>query len=411
MPRGTRKASNNGSSSRAAEAEFEQLICDGCTDTLTKEEALSCSISKVWLHCYCAGVPRSRFADISSMFVCIPCSLSFNNTVMMELRSEIAALKAEIVELKSALNSTVTDLCLCSVSSVKSSNAMCIMWLLTSLMRLTPFQTVSGGSELVDQQWVHFLQLPLTGSHFRKEICAVFYDYRKAFDSIPHRPLLSKLKSLDVNSYVLRWIADYLNSRTQCVIVEGDRYSTAKVLSGVPQGSILGPLLFLIYINEINLVSLSPESSRVVYADDVCIYRPISSCRDLRYVQDDLEAVEAWSIENFLNLNPLKCKYMLISRKRTPSIPDEPLILTDLPLQKVDAFKYLGVLLSQELSWSPHVQVICSKAKELLGLLYRKFYGCSNTDTLLQLYISLVHPHLEYACPVSLLGLFCLKMV
>ena len=175
-------------------------------------------------------------------------------------------------------------------------------------MRLTPFQTVSGGSELVDQQWVHFLQLPLTGSHFRKEICAVFYDYRKAFDSIPHRPLLSKLKSLDVNSYVLRWIADYLTSRTQCVIVEGDRYSTAKVLSGVPQGSILGPLLFLIYINEINLVSLSPESSRVVYADDVCIYRPISSCRDVRYVQDDIEAVEAWSIENFLNLNPLKCK-------------------------------------------------------------------------------------------------------
>ena len=233
-------------------------------------------------------------------------------------------------------------------------------------MRLTPFQTVSGGSELVDQQWVHFLQLPLTGSHswkLEKKICAVFYGYRKAFDSIPHRPLLGKLKSLDVNSHVLQWIADYLTSRTQCVVVKGDRSSTAKVLSGVPQGSILGPLLFLIYINEINSVSLSPESSRVVYADDVCIYRPISSCRDFIYVQDDIEAVEALSIENFLNLNPLKCKYMLISRKRTPSTPDEPLVLTDLPLQKVDAFKYLGVLLSQDLSWSPHVQAICSKAK------------------------------------------------
>ena len=74
-------------------------------DTITKEEALICSVCKVWLHCYCAGVPRSRFTDILSTFVCIPCSLSFNNTVVTELRSEIAALKAEIVELKTALDS------------------------------------------------------------------------------------------------------------------------------------------------------------------------------------------------------------------------------------------------------------------------------------------------------------------
>ena len=233
-----------------------------------------------------------------------------------------------------------------------------------------------------------------------KEICAVFYDYRKAFDSVPHRPLLNKLKILGVSGHVLRWVADYLTSRSQCVVVEGDQSGTAEVLSGVPQGSVLGPLLFLIYIDEISSVSLSPESSRVIFADDVCIYRPISSCGDFRYVQDDIEVIEEWSIENFRNLNPSKCKYMLISRKRTPSMPDEPLVLGDLPLQRVDAFKYLGVLLSQDMSWSSHVQATCSKAKKVLGLLYRKFYGCSNTNTLIQLYISLVHPHLEYACPV-----------
>ena len=190
------------------------------------------------------------------------------------------------------------------------------------------------------------------------------------------------------------------DSRSQCVVVEGDQSGTAEVLSGVPQGSVLGPLLFLIYIDEISSVSLSPESSRVIFADDVCIYRPISSCGDFRYVQDDIEVVKEWSIENFLNLNPSKCKYMLISRKRTPSMPDEPLVLGDLPLQRVDAFKYLGVLLSQDMSWSSHVQATCSKAKKVLGLLYWKFYGCSNTNTLIQLYISLVRPHLEYACPV-----------
>ena len=81
-------------------------------------------------------------------------------------------------------------------------------------------------------------------------------------------------------------------------------------------------------------------------------------------------------------------------------MPDDSLVLGDLPLQKVDAFDYLGVLLSQDMSWSSHVQATCSKAKKVLGLLYRKFYGCSNTNTLIQLYISLVRPHLEYDCPV-----------
>ena len=88
---------------------------------------------------------------------------------------------------------------------------------------------------------------------------------------------------------------------------------------------------------------------------------------------------------------------MLISRKR---IPEGPLLLGNCPPQRVDSFKYLGVLLSQDMSWSPHVQTICSKAKKVLGLLYRKFYSCSSTDTLTQLYVSLVHPHLEYVCLV-----------
>ena len=232
------------------------------------------------------------------------------------------------------------------------------------------------------------------------EICAVFYDYRKAFDSVPHRPLLNKLKSLDVSCHILRWVADYLTSRSQCVVVEGDNSDVTQVLSGVPQGSVLGPLLFLIYIDEISSIPLSSGSSRVIYADDVCIYRPISSCSDFRYVQEDVETVEEWSAENFLNLNPSKCKYMLISRKRIPNVPDVPLLLGNCPLQRVSVFKYLGVLLSEDMSWSPHVQTVCSRAKKVLGLLYRKFYNYSSTDTLTQLYVSLVRPHLEYACPV-----------
>ena len=266
-------------------------------------------------------------------------------------------------------------------------------------MRPTHYQTVRAGRSTVSALLAttsHWFSLLEAG----EEICVVFYDYRKAFDSVPHRPLLCKLKSLEMSSHVIRWVADYLTSRSQCVVVEGVSSGVAKVLSGVPQGSILGPLLFLIYIDGISSVSLSSGSRRVIYADDVCIYWPLSSNRDFQYVQDDIEVVKEWSSENSLNLNPSKCKYMLISRKQTPSTLGEPLVLGDLPLQKVDTFRYLGVLLSQDMSWSPHVQATCSKTKKVLGLLYRKFYRCSNTDTIKQLYISLVCPQLEYACPV-----------
>ena len=232
------------------------------------------------------------------------------------------------------------------------------------------------------------------------EICAIFFDYRKAFDSVPHRPLLNKLSTLKLDPFLLRWVENYLTARHQHVVVEGEKSTAAHVLSGVPQGSILGPLLFLVYIDDINNMSLSPGACRVIFADDVCIYRPICCQADYECVQDDISATEQWSSENFLTLNPSKCKYMLISRKRSPTLPDIPLLLHKLPLCQVDTFKYLGILLSEDLSWSPHINAICSKARQVLGLLYRRFYNFSNTDTLVQLYTSLVRPHLEYACPV-----------
>ena len=166
-----------------------------------------------------------------------------------------------------------------------------------------------------------------------------------------------------------------MTARHQHVVVEGEKSTAAHVLSGVPQGSILGPLLFLVYIDDINNMSLSPGACRVIFADDVCIYRPICCQADYECVQDDISATdhEQWSSENFLTLNPSKCIYMLISKKRSPTLPDIPLLLHKLPLCQVDTFKYLGLLLSEDLSWSPHINAICSKARQVLGLLYRRF--------------------------------------
>ena len=114
-----------------------------------------------------------------------------------------------------------------------------------------------------------------------KEICAVFLDYRKEFDSVPHQLLISKLQQLGVHSNLLSWITDYLSQRKQRVVVEGATSSQASVSSGVPQGSVLGPLLFSIYIDDITGVALSPQSDLVLYADDVLLYCIISCLEDV----------------------------------------------------------------------------------------------------------------------------------
>ena len=110
--------------------------------------------------------------------------------------------------------------------------------------------------------------------------------------------------------------------------------------------------------------------------------------------------IEQWFTENYLNFNSSKCKYIVVSRKRAPLVPDVPLLLFGSALERVDSYKYLGVLLSDDLSWSLQVKSVCQKAWCILGLLYRRFYGLASQESLKQLYLSLMRPHLEYACQV-----------
>ena len=201
-----------------------------------------------------------------------------------------------------------------------------------------------------------------------------FFNYRKAFDSVPHLPLLEKLESLDFNIYIQKWITDYLTIRSQTVIVNGKSSLPAPVISGVPQGSVLGPVLFLIYINDLTKINLSGGAELTLYADDVLLFRIINSPDDFVALQEDIDKVGSWSSANFLTLNRAKCKYMVVSRRRPPSTPTLTLLLEGHPLEQVKLFKYLkslGVFISHDLSWGEHIQSVCSKARRILGLLYR----------------------------------------
>ena len=128
------------------------------------------------------------------------------------------------------------------------------------------------------------------------------------------------------------------------------------------------------YINDITQINLSVGSKLVIYADDILLYRPISSIEDYCALQADIDALSDWTTLNAMTFNTAKCKSMTISRKRNHFTPLSPLSLNGSTLETVTNFKYLDVLISSDLSWSHHIQGVCSKARKIIGLLYRRYY-------------------------------------
>ena len=232
----------------------------------------------------------------------------------------------------------------------------------------------------------------------KAEVCSVFFDTSKAFDSVPHVLLLQKLSSINLNPYITRWVQSYLTHRTQCVVVNGTESPALPVVSGVPQGSVLGPLLFLIYVNDVTCVVSNGKI--IIYADDIALYQIIHSPIDFIVVQQNINSICVWVDQNSLLLNTLKCCYLLFSRKPTPTLPSSPLLVNNTVLRMAKQFKYLGVTLSSDASWTPHINTICLKTRKLVGMLFRKFYCHTDSHSLLMLYLSTVRPHMEYASSV-----------
>ena len=242
---------------------------------------------------------------------------------------------------------------------------------------------------------VHFWNEKLQNGY---DICSVFFDLKKAFDRVPHRQLLEKLANLHLPIPLLKWLSDYLSNRYQQVKVEETKSTLLPVLSGVPQGSLLGPYLFILYINDIFSLKLSSGSLLTVYADDICYSMPVATNECFEDVQKDIDLITNWITSNCLTINENKSVWMLISKKHQPVTAT--LYIGTSQLKRVSEVKYLGVLIAQNLSWENHIQSVVCKAKQKLGVLYRTFYKQCSVEVLRKLYISLIRPGLEYCCIV-----------
>jgi len=225
----------------------------------------------------------------------------------------------------------------------------------------------------------------------RSQTDMIITDFAKAFDKVPHDRLLLKLQNYGIRGKVLHWISNFLKNRKQRVVVGGEHSEWAEVVSGVPQGTVLGPLLFLVYINDLadNL-----NSNIRLFADDCVIYREINSDRDHTLLQEDINTLDTWQNTWQMKLHPDKCFVMRYTHKRKPKLYDYK--LGSHVLAETNNHKYLGVTLNNQLSWSQHIQYSASKANKTLGFVRRNLYNCPKSVKT-NAYTSLVRPHLEYS--------------
>ena len=225
----------------------------------------------------------------------------------------------------------------------------------------------------------------------RSQTDMIIMDFSKAFDSVPHNRLLLKLNHFGIQNNLLVWISNFLKHREQRVVVGGEHSAWTDVTSGVPQGTVLGPLLFLAYINDLP----SNISSNVrLFADDCVIYRQIVNDYDHISLQEDLNTLEKWQRDWQMKFNAKKCFTMRITHNRNPKIFNYK--LGECILETTNSHPYLGVCITSNLSWSTHINNITSSANRSLGFIRRNLYSCSKPIKQTA-YMALVRPLLEYS--------------
>ena len=221
-------------------------------------------------------------------------------------------------------------------------------------------------------------------------------DFSEAFDTVPHRRLLSKLNQYGIGGKTNKWIESWLCHCNQEVVRDGSSSPDYPVLSAIPQGFVLWPLVFLLYVNDIGDKTL-PQASIKLFADDCHLYRTINTRENEEQLQADLRTMTEWSNTWLMSFNADKCHLLKITRHRT-SI-ETSYHIEDKKLSQVPSHPYLGVELTSGLTWIIQISNITGKTNKILNLLQRYFYNCS-TEVKSRAFTSLVRPCLEYSSSV-----------
>ncbi|KAI8509624.1 hypothetical protein Bbelb_120520 [Branchiostoma belcheri] len=291
---------------------------------------------------------------------------------------------------------------LTSLLSKVAENFIC-QWTLTDILPRIDTQQFGG---IKGRSTTHCL-LDMTHTMFKacdkpNTICTlVSTDYSKAFDRVSHTVAICRLLDLGLRPSIARWITDFLTNRCQVVRYHGALSDSVPVTCGLPQGTLLGPLIFTAYINS---AAQQAVSRRWKFVDDLNLLEVRNPPTSSSHLQQDLTDLDNWSKESHMMLHPGKCKVMYVYFSKALHIP-RPLTINNVVLQEVSSMKILGIHLQANLKWNIHVDTIYHKASQRLYLLCKLKHFHLPIEDLVSVYISYIRPVMEYGAPVWHSGL------
>ena len=232
------------------------------------------------------------------------------------------------------------------------------------------------------------------------DIDIIYCDFMKAFDKVPHNRLIYKIKHYGIDGNILGWIEDFLYNRTQTVIINDSKSRTARVTSGIPQGSVLGPMLFVLYINDLPDV-VDKNTHIFLFVDDTKAFRHIKSSEDNLILQRDIDSMVTWSNIWLLKFHPQKCNMMHMGKTHdlNESLTNHVYYMEGHPLNYSNCEKDLGVHVDRNLNFDKHINQQINKANRIMAIV-RKTFDHMDKEIFLNIYKGLIRPKLEYASSV-----------
>jgi hypothetical protein len=237
--------------------------------------------------------------------------------------------------------------------------------------------------------WQHYLD-GVSGSR----VDVISLDWAKAFDRVQHNRLLSKLQSYHVSGELLQWLRSFLVGRKMSVVFDGAHSTEQSVMSGVPQGSVLGPLLFTTFMLDL---PQHVKSTMCQYADDCTIYRNILSPEDTKVLQEDLCSIDEWCEINYLPLNLQKCKLISLTKSRR-TLMDNMYQISGHVMDRCDSLRILGITVTSDLKWNVQTDIVRNKSARVLNFVGRILHG-SKPSVKRSVYLGLVRPIITYGVP------------